>query len=235
MEEAKKSVCEEKVNFLFCGQSVSRPTGQMAARTPGIWDCFFNNVGPTCENSCATHLLHMSYGCATHVSHMCHTCAFVCLHWSIGHIEALEHWTPWPNKGWMPGRWLFGAWAMSWFSTLAAPLGWSGRKKRGSNTNTRELTRSAMYRIKSEFLENKQNLCRNQDGVLVTAPNALEQNLRRLVSWKTNIMGRWWWHFRFWVNHLWMDIAPCYYIIKVFRWMDGWMKSTKAVEIAYSL
>ena len=138
MEEAKKSVCEEKVNFLFCGQSVSRPTGQMATRTPGIWKCSYN-VGLTCENFCATHLLHMSYGCAAHV-HL-----FVCIgaletleHWSFGHIEALEHWTLWPNKGWMPGRWLFGAWAMSWFSTLAAPLGWSGREKKGNGTPTQE-------------------------------------------------------------------------------------------------
>ena len=63
-------------------------------------------------------------------------------------------------------------------------------KKGERNTNTRELTKSKMYRIKSECLENKQNLCRNQDGVLVTAPNALEQNLRRLVSKKNIIMGR---------------------------------------------
>ena len=32
MEEAKKSVCDEKVNFLFSGQCVTRPVGQQAKR-----------------------------------------------------------------------------------------------------------------------------------------------------------------------------------------------------------
>ena len=35
MEEAKNSVCDEKVNFLFSGQCVNRPIGQQPKRKGG--------------------------------------------------------------------------------------------------------------------------------------------------------------------------------------------------------
>ena len=141
----------------------------MATRTPGTW-------------LCSGMWKLFCYTCATDELQMCHTCAFVCC------IGALKHWTHWthlPNKGWMHVRWLFGGWAMSWFSTLAAPLEWSGQNiwgAKGKRTRDRERRQESNQNVQMCSLKIQQNVCRNQDGVLVTAPNALEQNLRRLVS-----------------------------------------------------
>ena len=166
----------------------------------------------------------LRYTSATYELRMCCTCVahvhlFVCIgaldtleHWSIGHLDQIKDEC---LAGDCSGReQCLGSlhWRHHWDDQVG--------KKGKRNTNTSDLTKSAMYRMLTR-VKKKQNLCRNQDGVLVTAPNALEQNLRRLVS-KTNIiMGRWWWHFRFWVNHLWMDVASWYYKCSD-GWMDGW-------------